>query len=493
MNPQIDGIPDQAGMGEGQRMSVETEEFAAMLRELKERSGRSYGALATRLHVSTSTLHRYCNGAAVPTEYAPVERLARVCGAGGEELVELHRRWILADAARRRESSAPGTPAAAGRTPAPRPGTRPDPEPAPETALTPEPKPEAGPEPEHRPAAVPDRQSAAVPDDVAEEVAEQVTSAHPSAPPAGPRRRTRTRVLLSATAVAVLAAVVSGFVLREAGGTPRTSASSSVSSAAAAPSAAPPAAGAGAGTEPAGTGPAGAPAPSAPSGSAAADTPSTTAPAAPEELPPPFHVSVLNNNWGSPCDQWFLSARAPGQVTPPPSSSGRIDSWAASQRLVPAGHLRIELTALGADSDTVVLNAMYVQVVSARPAPKWNAYTPGSGCGGGLEPASFAVDLDTATPRAVAVPGREGERKTSTKDFPYRISAGDPQVIDVDASTRSQDVSWFVELLWTGKDGRTGTMRVDLGDNQPFRTVGMHGAPNYFHNGTAWAPAHNEG
>ncbi|MFG2905853.1 helix-turn-helix domain-containing protein [Kitasatospora sp. NPDC048286] len=463
-------------------MSVETEEFAAMLRELKERSGRSYGALATRLHVSTSTLHRYCNGAAVPTEYAPVERLARVCGAGAEELVELHRRWILADAARRRESSAAGAPAGTGPAPAPRPEAQPEPGPDPTPGQEPDPTPgpKPGQEPEHRPAAVPDRPSAALPEEEAE-----VTSATPSAPPAGPRRRTRTRVLLSATAVAVLAAVVSGLVLREAGGTPRTSAPSAVSSAVA------PSVAAGAA---AGSAPTDAPAPAAPSDPAAADTAAAAASAVPEELPPPFHVSVLNNNWGSLCNQWFLSARSPAQVTPPPSSSGRIDSWAASQRMVPAGHLRIELTALGADSDTVVLNAMYVQVVSTRPAPKWNAYTPGSGCGGGLEPAAFAVDLDAATPRPVPVPGKEGERKTATaKDFPYRISANDPQVIDVDASTRSQDVSWFLELVWTGKDGRSGTTRVGLGDQQPFRTVGRHGAPNYFHNGTAWAPDHDEG
>ncbi len=69
-------------------------EFAGPLRELKERSGLSYGVLAKRLHVSTSTLHRYVNGDAVPTDYAPVERLARVCGATPEELVELHRRWV---------------------------------------------------------------------------------------------------------------------------------------------------------------------------------------------------------------------------------------------------------------------------------------------------------------------------------------------------------------------------------------------------------------
>ena len=59
----------------------ETEQFATLLRELKDRSGLSYGALAKRLHMSTSTLHRYCHGTAVPSDYAPVERLARVCRA----------------------------------------------------------------------------------------------------------------------------------------------------------------------------------------------------------------------------------------------------------------------------------------------------------------------------------------------------------------------------------------------------------------------------
>ncbi|NGN68409.1 helix-turn-helix domain-containing protein, partial [Streptomyces sp. A7024] len=81
------------------------EVFATQLRALKERSGRSYGALAGRLHMSVSTLHRYCNGDAVPADYAPVERLARLCGATDDELVELHRRWLRADAARRRRAA----------------------------------------------------------------------------------------------------------------------------------------------------------------------------------------------------------------------------------------------------------------------------------------------------------------------------------------------------------------------------------------------------
>ncbi|MGW8974250.1 helix-turn-helix domain-containing protein [Streptomyces platensis] len=81
---------------------METAEFARQLRGLKERSGRSYGVLAGQLHMSVATLHRYCNGDAVPREFAPADRLARRCGATPDELVELHRRWILADEARRR-------------------------------------------------------------------------------------------------------------------------------------------------------------------------------------------------------------------------------------------------------------------------------------------------------------------------------------------------------------------------------------------------------
>lgn len=72
-----------------------------MLRALKERAGLSYGALAGRLHLSTSTVHRYCTGDSVPAEFAPVERFGRICRADPEELLELHRRWAVADQVRR--------------------------------------------------------------------------------------------------------------------------------------------------------------------------------------------------------------------------------------------------------------------------------------------------------------------------------------------------------------------------------------------------------
>ncbi|WP_159029941.1 helix-turn-helix domain-containing protein [Streptomyces marincola] len=101
--------------------NVAAQRLAERLRALKDRSGLSFGSLAKKLHVSTSTLHRYCSGAVVPAEYAPLERLARLCGATPEELLDLHRLWLRADAARpagRATAPAPAPTGAGAQSPA---------------------------------------------------------------------------------------------------------------------------------------------------------------------------------------------------------------------------------------------------------------------------------------------------------------------------------------------------------------------------------------
>uniref|UniRef100_UPI000A76BA88 helix-turn-helix domain-containing protein n=1 Tax=Streptomyces caniscabiei TaxID=2746961 RepID=UPI000A76BA88 len=83
-------------------------EFAEALTRLKERTDRSYGQLARRLGMNTSTLHRYCAGDTVPLDFAPVERFAALCGATGAERLELHRLWLPAVAARQRARTGGG-------------------------------------------------------------------------------------------------------------------------------------------------------------------------------------------------------------------------------------------------------------------------------------------------------------------------------------------------------------------------------------------------
>lgn len=89
---------------------TETEEFAARLHALRTGSGRTYESLARRVGVGAATLHRYCSGRTVPMEFAPVERLARVCGCTPEDLAALHRLWLAADTARRARPGPTGAP-----------------------------------------------------------------------------------------------------------------------------------------------------------------------------------------------------------------------------------------------------------------------------------------------------------------------------------------------------------------------------------------------
>jgi peptidoglycan hydrolase-like protein with peptidoglycan-binding domain/plasmid maintenance system antidote protein VapI len=87
--------------------SRSVEDLSLLLRQLKERTGRSYEALAKRANISRSALHRYCSGAAVPPEFDVVNRLGRACGASREELLELHRRWAIASAAQAELAAVP--------------------------------------------------------------------------------------------------------------------------------------------------------------------------------------------------------------------------------------------------------------------------------------------------------------------------------------------------------------------------------------------------
>jgi Helix-turn-helix domain/Putative peptidoglycan binding domain len=89
--------------------STQTDKFAAYLRMLKERSGRGFDRLGKQAGVSGSSLHRYCSGLSVPSDYRVVHSFGKVCGASAEELRELHQLWALADAERDAPAPVPET------------------------------------------------------------------------------------------------------------------------------------------------------------------------------------------------------------------------------------------------------------------------------------------------------------------------------------------------------------------------------------------------
>ncbi|MFE3739844.1 helix-turn-helix domain-containing protein [Streptomyces sp. NPDC059134] len=481
-------VPEARGTGAA-------DEFAALLRELKDRSGLSYGALAKRLHMSTSTLHRYCNGTAVPNDYAPVERLARVCKATGQELVEVHRRWILADAARRTRPDQGG--AATGAKSAGAVGTSEQAAPlVPGQSGQSDQAGQVGDAGQGGDAKDSDGRDAG--DSENRDAGNGKSGGNPGNPanPANPgnggaggddevlvdlpRRplpplRRRSALIASAAAVAVLGAVVLAVTLPSGGDGTRA------------------ADGTEAGAPAVTTDTADTPAPSAsdsasPSPSGKSPGPSASATEGPAEAAPgasrdgdgkgaapadgatgaPLNVAVRPYVYEDPCSQHFLVDSGPEQVGPP---AGEPDAprWAAAYGAVSSGEQRVALTLQGTGPNTVVLEELHVRIVGKRAPLAWNDYSMGVGCGGGVGTKSFDIDLDNGSPTVTV--------KNGQRDFPYKVSESDPEVFYIDARTTAHDVRWELSVKWTS-GGRGGTVRVD-NDGVPFRTSAGSARPGY--------------
>ena len=442
----------------------ETADFAALIRELKDRSGLSYGVLAKRLHMSTSTLHRYCNGDAVPTEYAPVERFARLCKATPDELVEAHRRWILADGARQRERRA-ATATASAATPA-----------ATATAATAAPATEPGtstPAPTATPEASP---SDATPPGANPPETSHLTTHNPG-PRKGNRNRRRTTLLTAAAVAVVVAAtaLVPRLVSGDDGGDRKQDAGAVTSTGRGTSSPSDPSKAKAKAT----SSPSSSASPSDgahPSGSATAKTGTSATPSGKSDgaaaaVAVPLTVTSRPYAWESPCSQTYLVDEDSGKVPPPPTEQD-APSWVSALGAVSADSQYLELTVQGTGQDTVVLESLNVRVVQSGAPLAWNAYTMGYvgvGCGGGVPTHSFDVGLDATRPVATPKAGQTG--------LPYKVSESDPEVLYITAAAASHEVRWYLELNWTSGT-RHGVLRID-DQGKPFHTSGMSGRPRY--------------
>ncbi|WP_329500632.1 helix-turn-helix transcriptional regulator [Kitasatospora herbaricolor] len=427
----------------------ERDEITRLLGELKSRSGLSYGALAKRLHLSTSTLHRYCNGDVVPTEFAPLDQLARLCRATPEELVELYRLWVVVRAARGSRTS-----------------------PASDVS---EPSPPAGPTSAEATAA----EAEATPDGNGVEAGPVLTARAEQDPVPGAarqRRRVRRRAILAAVAVTVVLATIGAVAtgLKPTGGD-----TDARRTADGGPSAGSPA--------PGGLGSPSSPAPAsvAPgvdprTGTGTGPGTGSPGPTGGTDTSAPVKVSVKPSGWVTQCDQYLID-RPPSEVPRPPQVPD-VAAWAARLGAVPGQYLSIEIVVQGTGRDTVVLSGLNVRVTRIAAPLAWNAYSMGEGCGGGVDVHSYDLDLDAARPRPVVSEGSTG--------LPLKVSEGDPEVIEITARTTSHDVSWYLELEWASGD-RRGTLPVDLGHGTPFHTSAVKGRPLYVHpiDGQAWEPS----
>ncbi|WP_329026209.1 helix-turn-helix transcriptional regulator [Streptomyces sp. NBC_00690] len=498
-----------------------TEVFARRLRVIREASGRSYGALAHRVGVSASTLHRYCSGHIVPLDFAPVARLAQLCGCRGEDLVELHRLWVLADGERRRRQAAGGVQArsAAGM-----------PEALSRLAQDGTVQEDGDRAPEVNAAVTGFTGAAKCTGSAALEASPEVTVALEKKQAGGPqpeatgstrapevprRRAARATLATHATHATGLVAVAAVFTLlvtllvllaferspsssedrndrqRASGpryaGTdlPSVRASGTTAASSALPS--PPSWSISPGVT-ASRPPVGPTASMGPGHTGSRPAPRESARASePRNRALPFSWGVNQHIWASGCSHSYIVDRPPTAVPPPPSVSD-AEPWARSLGAVHGGDTLVRLTIQGLGEQAVVLQGLRVRVAAQRPPQRRNVYGMSLGCGGTMTPRMFDVDLDAARPTALSVPGNDSGVEIPAASFPYRVSARDPEILLITARTVTCDCDWYLELEWSSAD-RSGTVRIDDA-GRPFRTSSVLGGPAYLYdtNDRRWVP-----
>ncbi|MET8501277.1 helix-turn-helix domain-containing protein [Streptomyces microflavus] len=411
---EVERVLGERGTGEGSAR----EALAERLRELREGSGRTYASLARRIGVSGSTLHRYCTGQTVPAEFAPVERLARLCGRSGEEREALHRLWLRADAERveRQEAGMAGAPAAGVREDA-----------AAEAAAG------TGTEAGADAAARRSRGaptgtqalSGSVPPAAAAVHRDEDSSAYAGGPPAHAPCSRSVRRWVQALAVCTVAALALVLVAASAGPSRQQ------------------------------------------------QHPERQPPVA-RPVAPPFTWTSDDHVWKYGCGHTYLVGGPPAAVPPPPAEAD-AESWATALGAVHAGETGVRITLQGTDERAVVLEALRIRVVERREPAEGRVHRMSSGCGGALTPRMFDVDLDVERPVARSVPGNDTGEPIPAVSFPYRVSASDPEVFLVTGRAARCDCDWVAELRWNS-GGRSGTVRID-DDGRPFRTSGAPGRP----------------
>ncbi|WLW51290.1 transcriptional regulator [Streptomyces sp. YU58] len=477
----------------------EVGEFAALLRRLKDRTDRSYGSLSRRLNMNTSTLHRYCAGEAVPLDYAPAERFAALCGATAEERLELHRLWLRAVAARQRPRAADPADTAAREPEEPEELEEPEEPESPQrtgTDANTDNAPPAVQETQHEPATA----TPHTPDARAESESEAVLNGRsPSAPPRRAWYRRRRIAVAAAVAGAVL--VTLGSLSALPADRPSTEARVRESDEPfRLPTTPPDASGTPSGT-PNSPSP-GTRSPSAPEGTAGASGKPSAPPGegrgssegpggkAPGGTGTPLTWSANSHVWNQGCGHDYVITKPPAEVPPPPAAQD-AGQWAAAEGAVHGKETQVQITVQGRDSTAVVLDALRVRVVGRAAPVQGSSYAMDQGCGGAISPRYFAVDLDKDRPIAHSVAGGDEEGPIPAIRMPYRVSAEDPEVLLVTATTTACDCSWYLELDWSSQ-GRKGTVRID-DRGRPFRTSSIKGLPRYWYatdeaGSRAWVP-----
>ncbi|MFJ3773688.1 hypothetical protein ACIPX0_18560 [Streptomyces sp. NPDC090075] len=188
---------------------------------------------------------------------------------------------------------------------------------------------------------------------------------------------------------------------------------------------------------------------------------------------------ALGYDQGMGCDEagWvfpFPAARATVQPQQGTRHGGHTwDEDPAAFGAVTADPVVLNISATGKLDHAVLLTALKFHVTSRRPPLRGVIQNYGSGCGGGGTYRYGDVDLGSAAPYWVPGAGLPKDVRASAIEFPYKVTANDPEILMITVRTSGCDCTWYAELDWVDGTHVGRTLIKDHG--RYFRTTSTAG------------------
>ncbi len=152
--------------------------------------------------------------------------------------------------------------------------------------------------------------------------------------------------------------------------------------------------------------------------------------------------------------------------------------WKAQHGAVTADYSRLIVTVQGRSDAAVLLTGLRFHVARRDPPLQGIHIVPLGQCGDEAV-RKFAVDLDKAQPTTKPIGSYpEANGKVPVSRFPYKVSRGDPEYIELVAYTRTHECTWTATLDWVA-DGKPGSTALTGEGGAPFRVTSTRNASAY--------------
>lgn len=197
----------------------------------------------------------------------------------------------------------------------------------------------------------------------------------------------------------------------------------------------------------------------------------------------PLVVTAEHQTNGACAPGWVIPhpVDALGPVPPvyDPDDPGAREEWVADHGGVDAEFTTAVVTVQGSDDRAVILTGLRVDVV--RREPPLSGINLLEGCGDLFAARYFEVALDEDPPDvgpSVDVRNQGGaDIEPDPIDFPYTVTASDPELFSIIAWTETCYCEWTATLEWRVGEREGETLVLDAGE--PFRVSATANTPGY--------------